>query len=289
VPPLRRADSPPATNDPWLLKDTRSSGGLGVEVWEGTAPLNADHRQWYFQQRIVGRSIAVVFLAASAKARLLGVTDQLVAARWCGARPFVYCGSVGPLRLSPHIAAQLESVGACLAREYQLQGLFGVDIIRDRHGRCWPVDINPRYPASAEVLELASGVSFVGLHVHACRTGELPPPRRLKQRGFAGKAIVYAAGDFIVSAAQNHRWHAANESPSRRPLARRGRSPLPRYRVADIPAAGTAIPGGSPIVTLVERGNDVQSVRRELRRRAVALRRRLQESGLHEPSSLRTA
>ena len=286
APRLRLATDLPATNDHWLIKSTASSGGLGVYAWEGTAPRRAGI--WYFQKRIDGRSIAAVYVVASSESRLLGVTEQLVGTRWCGARPFAYAGSIGPLHPSPRIVAQLERIGSCLAKEYQLRGLLGVDMIRDRHGRLWPVDVNPRYPASAEVLELASGVSLVGLHVQACHAGKLPASRLLKPRTCAGKAIVYAPGDFIVSRSLNRRWHTANEALRGADGAPRDRagSVLP-YRVADIPAAGTAIPGGAPVITLVERGADLSSVRDNLRRRASTLHRQLQALGHHEPSSLR--
>ncbi|MBX9788547.1 MAG: ATP-grasp domain-containing protein [Pirellulales bacterium] len=285
VPQLRRASDSPPADGRWLIKSTASSGGLGVHAWDGTVRHRSG--KWYFQQRIDGRSIAAVYLGGNSDARLLGVTEQLVGTRWRGAQPFAYAGSIGPLHPSPRIVAQLETIGSCLAKTYQLQGLFGVDMIRDQHGRLWPVDVNPRYPASAEVLELASGVSLIGLHVQACDAGELPSSRLKRQRTCAGKAIVYAPCDFVVPRSLNRRWHAAND-------ARRetGGTPrhwyvgVPPYQVADIPAAGTAIPGGSPVVTLIECG-DLSTVRGKLRRRASTLRRHLQALGHQEPSSLR--
>lgn len=285
VPQLRRAGDSPPTDGRWLIKSTASSGGLGVHAWNETTRRRAG--KWYFQQRIDGHSIAAVYVAASSEARLLGVTEQLVGTRWCGAQLFAYAGSIGPLRPTPLIVAQLETIGSCLATAYQLQGLFGVDMIRDRDGRLWPVDVNPRYPASAEVLELASGVSLIGLHVQACRAGELPSGRLEGPRTCAGKAIVYAPCDFVVPRSLNCRWHASNEALRRADGAPRDRAGrLPPHQVADIPAAGTAIPGGSPVVTLVECG-DLSSVRNKLRRRATTLQRHLQALGHQEPSSLR--
>lgn len=289
VPRMRPASDPPPTDDAWLLKDYRSSGGLGVRPWnESTSLSKAPRGRWYFQQRIHGRNLAAVFLTASGSARLLGVTEQFVGTLWCGARPFAYAGSLGPLRLSARVARQIECLGAALAKEYSLRGLLGVDLVRDRQGRCWPLDINPRYPASAEVLELAAGVSFVGYHAIACRTGELPAAQRAQPRRYAGKAIVYAPCELIVSAAQNRRWHAANESHPLPTLAR-NKNRMPTYRVADIPAAGANIPMGAPVVTLIECGADLANLRDMLRRRATALRRRLQRAADQEPSSLRTA
>ncbi len=280
VPQLRHAnDSQPSGSD-WLLKSMGSSGGLGVRLAADGLPPGSNPRRWYVQQRIVGRSLGTVFVAATGAARLLGVTDQLVGVRCTGAPPFHYAGSIGPPRLAARARATIERIGNCLAVEYDLVGLFGVDFIRDRQGRFWPVEVNPRYPASAEVLELASGVSMIGLHARACTERELPQSSPLTSRGYVGKAVVYAPGDFLVTKEQNRRWHASNKTPATTFQAQS--SPLigSQYTVADIPSVGTHVPVGAPVVTLIERARDVATVRRRLCSRCVALRKRLQLSSL---------
>ena len=268
VPKLRRVDESRTSEIDWLLKSNGSSGGLGVRLADEGLPPQCDPRRWYVQEHILGRSLGAVFLAVAGAARLLGVSDQLVGTRWTGAPTFHYAGSIGPLRLTPRARAGIERIGNCLAAEYGLVGLFGVDLIRDRQGRYWPVEVNPRYPASSEVLELASGVSIIGLHAHACTEGALPQFGPLEPRGYNGKAVVYAPSDFVVSASQNRRWHAASAMISS------------RYKVADIPSVSTHVLAGAPVVTLIERGRDLATVRRRLRSRCVALRRRLQLSSL---------
>ena len=47
-------------------------------------------------------------------------------------------------------------MGAALADVFDLCGLFGVDGVV-RGNRFWPVEINPRYTASMEVLEYVPG------------------------------------------------------------------------------------------------------------------------------------
>jgi predicted ATP-grasp superfamily ATP-dependent carboligase len=280
VPQLKRAwDSQPLGIE-WLLKSTGSSGGLGVRLADAGLPPGSNPRRWYVQQRILGRSLGAVFVAATGAARLLGMTDQLVGVRWTGAPPFHYAGSIGPLRLAARARATIERIGSCLAAEYDLVGLFGVDFIRDRQGRFWPVDVNPRYPASTEVLELASGVSMIGLHARACTEREPPQTSPLTSRGYVGKAVVYAPGDFLVTKEQNQRWHASNNWPAA--AFQTQSSPLirSRYTVADIPGVGTHVPAGAPVVTLIERARDAATVRRRLRSRCVALRKRLQLSSL---------
>ena len=53
-----------------------------------------------------------------------------------------------------------ESLGDALASAFGLAGWFGVDyILRDEIP--WPVEINPRYTASVEIHELATGRSLL--------------------------------------------------------------------------------------------------------------------------------
>ena len=59
---------------------------------------------------------------------------------------------------------------------FGLVGWFGVDYIL-RDGIPWPVEINPRYTASLEIHELASGRSLLPEHRHACEASTTPPAR----------------------------------------------------------------------------------------------------------------
>ncbi len=75
---------------------------------------------------------------------------------WLRAAPFHYCGSVGPVDCSPGLQEMLERLGNTLTASCQLRGIFGVNgVLRD--GAFWPVEVNPRYTASVEVLEYARG------------------------------------------------------------------------------------------------------------------------------------
>ena len=56
----------------------------------------------------------------------------------------------------------LQQLGLDLARGCGLRGLFGVDFVLSE-GVPWPVEINPRYTASVEVLEYADPHAPYGL------------------------------------------------------------------------------------------------------------------------------
>src|SRR5260370_36854385 len=84
-----------------------------------------------------------------------------------------------------------QPIGDVLARECGLRGLFGIDcIVRD--GVPWPVEVNPRYTASVEVIEWKSGRTALAEHANVFSREPLPI-RPLRPIGpIMGKAILFA-------------------------------------------------------------------------------------------------
>src|SRR5207248_128787 len=110
-----------------------------------------------------GETCSAVFLAADETCRLLGTTDQQFGAPDLPEEPFLYTGSSGPRRLNPGEVGQLSLLGESLTRRFGLRGLFNVDYVFRGSG-IWPLEVNPRYSASVEVLECALGQNFLTLH-----------------------------------------------------------------------------------------------------------------------------
>jgi predicted ATP-grasp superfamily ATP-dependent carboligase len=256
VPALARQDEPPPREGCWIRKPLASAGGTRVVRWDDKAAnATSDGAPAYFQELVDGRPCSAVFLAARGGAVLLGVTRQLIGEAWCGASQYGYCGSVGPLRLSRATLRQFEALGDCLARCFDLVGLLGVDAVMNERG-VWPVEVNPRYTASTEVLDWSYGFSAVALHVEACELGRLPtnlpPPRR-----WCGKAIVYATERVVMGDASGH-WL----SPE----------PVTWPEIADIPSPQSVMESGGPIVTVLASGADAASVLDLLKARAAQVR-----------------
>src|SRR5262249_17781381 len=135
---------------------------------------------------------AAVYVGDGRQARLLGVTRQLVGEIWLHAAPFHYCGSIGPMSLDGPVQARFEALGHALVAGCGLRGLFGVDC-QLRDGVPWPVEINPRYTASVEALEYATGIPALAWHrsVFAAQAPCRPQPTALKPV-LVGKAILFA-------------------------------------------------------------------------------------------------
>lgn len=254
VPECRTDSTGLARDGSWLVKGRRSSGGSQVRPWRGEEATRSGRSPRYFQQRIHGDSHSAVFIGADRQSRLLGVTEQLLAAEKPSEGAFRYAGSLGPLPLSPGVRGLFERIGDVLAREFNLAGLFGVDCIVAGE-TVWLVEVNPRYTASVEVLERASGLPAMEWHVAACRQTVLPSeaPTTAAGRWF-GKAILYAARDLHVSP------EVAEEM-----LGCQQASGWPA--VADVPAAGASFAAGQPVLTVFGDSADRQSLLDSLSKR----------------------
>ena len=240
----------------WLRKPLNSAGGSHIVRHENGHSDDASKSGCYFQQYIEGSACSAVYIAARGQAVLLGVTRQLIGQKWAGADGFQYCGSVGPLNLSAQAESDWMRLGSLLSGEFGLVGLFGVDAITNARG-VWPVEINPRYTASVEILERAFGICTLDWHIAACESGELAPRPAALGRLKCGKAIVFAERSFLVPSI----WEPLVEPAA--PNA------WPAW--ADMPRAGSTIETGWPILTALAAGADEHEVLERLKRSAAAI------------------
>jgi len=238
----------------WLRKSLHSAGGANVSHWNPQTELPDDSADNYFQEAIDGESCSAVYVADKHSAVMLGVTRQLIGTAWTGASGFRYSGSIGPVALSASAMSQFEAIGIALARAFGLVGVFGVDAVVNADG-VWSVEVNPRYTASTELLDSAFGIQAVELHVQACELGTLPQAPGVAEGRCFGKAILFATKGFMVSPELYAQLDAGNGS---------GRS-----QFADIPAIGSIVQTGWPIVTILAEGTDELNVLNELRHRAL--------------------
>jgi predicted ATP-grasp superfamily ATP-dependent carboligase len=253
--PATRATPPRAPLDRdggWLLKPRRSGGGHATSAWR---PGRRVGRHQYLQERIPGLPGSVVFLADGRDALVLGISRQLVGRPEFGARGFRYCGSLMGPGLFPSEQAlhqRAEALAAAVARAFGLVGLNGVDFIA-RSGGPWPIEVNPRFCASMELLERGANLSLFAVHADAC-AGRLPGRRTPSLSRVHGKAIVFARRE--VTPRATRRWLA---DPA----------------MADIPHPGKRIARGRPICTVFATGRDAQSCMRALVAKAQSVYRAL--------------
>jgi uncharacterized protein len=235
----------------WLVKPRDSGGGIGIEPL--VAQQVVDPAAKYYQRRIEGPSFSALFIGGRGRARFVGVARQ-----WVGdvrGRPFAYRGGIAPWNPGVAVAARLAELGDRLASAFGLLGWFGVDYVLC-HGIPWPVEVNPRYTASVELHELATGQPFLPEHQAACEglaePAAEPPAKRRRRSRTAAKWIVYAPHRLVV--------------PEIELGIPAGDGPNAFTAVADIPAPGATIGEGEPVVTLLARDSDAGACRARLTR-----------------------
>ena len=184
-----------------------------------------------------------LFVAGQGHCRLLGVTRQLVGLAGFHAGEFSYCGSIGPLELDDAENRQWHRIGEVISAEFELKGLFGVDAIKCEDG-IYPVEVNPRYTASVEVLELSLGFRAIKFHRDACNN-RLPDCEDGGSGKLIGKAILFAPADLKFAECGGD-----------------------GFSIADIPAPGTSIQQGQPILTVLVNGDSNASITHSLKRAA---------------------
>lgn len=230
----------PNVSNEWLVKPLASGGGRGVRRWIPGCAVPATS---YVQERIDGVPGSVVFVAAGGRAVTLGVSRQLVGDCAFGASGFRYCGSI--LAADRAWRARADMLASTVSRAFGLVGVNGVDFI-DRRGELVAIEVNPRWTASMELVERASGVSVFGLHAAACTRGLLPEAPAFagaQTGGTLGKAVLFARRSLIVG--DTRPW-------------------LNDPDVADVPRAGERIPAGGPICTVFSRASDEAACRAAL-------------------------
>lgn len=132
-------------------------------------------------------------------------------------------------------------------------GLNGLDFIA-RNGVPYPIEVNPRYSGSMELIERADDVSIFEIHARAC--GGVLPNAAASARGVEGKAVLFARRD--VTLGDTRPW-VGNDA------------------FADVPHSGEQIRRGHPICTIFAKGKDAITCHRLLVRRAAAVYRQAEQ------------
>jgi predicted ATP-grasp superfamily ATP-dependent carboligase len=120
----------------------------------------------------------------------------------------------------------------------------------------WPVEVNPRFTASIEVLEFGAGVPAMALHraVFDTEAPNVPADPQERMTGVVGKSILFARAPLVFPT--DGPWMATLQSPP--PLGA-----MPDF--ADIPHPGERIAAGRPILTFFVRAESAAACIGKLR------------------------
>ncbi|MBX3443819.1 MAG: ATP-grasp domain-containing protein [Planctomyces sp.] len=247
---VRPESDPPPRDGTWLLKPLCGAGGRGVVRWTSNAAEHATLREpHYFQRLAEGEAYSAVFVGHEppGDVNFVGITRQVIGWAPLHAPEFAWCGSVGPTALEVGSEHLMRRFGNILMWKFRLRGLFGCDFVVDSDGTPWLTEINPRYPASAEVFELACGFTLLRSHAAAFGSTWEGEGRRFRTSldGLVGKGVLFAERDF--------------EMPEV-PVSSIARPEDSLGRIADVTAPGTLVRAGQPVCTFLVDGKTEQAV-----------------------------
>lgn len=264
----------PSQIQEWIRKPLHSGGGFNVrEVYQANFSEESFHLSLdeleYLQEKVHGVPQSCIFMASSSRVERIGWTEGLIGTPW---GKYGYRGSVGPITVPPPIDELACSLANAIVKATGLSGILGIDGIRCEES--WrPIEINPRYTASCEILEGTVGhpPSLMDLHLKAWQSELMPPCFRnasassegktaeksscqsasgdhLQRPHFGCKQIVYA-GETFLAPDLRALWSKSDSH----------RSPV----IADIPIPGSLISSGHPVCTLFGWGSSIADARRQ--------------------------
>jgi predicted ATP-grasp superfamily ATP-dependent carboligase len=233
---------------PFLVKQRRGAGGVSCRVVRSPAELKWEEGL-IAQELIIGRPASVSVIGNGREARAIAVNEQLIGVPWAGARGFRYSGNITPLAPPQCAIGQMaEEVIAAL----RLVGSNGVDFLLTAKGPV-VVEVNSRFQGSLSTVEMAGGGNVFQAHMQSF-LGKLPerpvPPRRT-----AGRIIIYAPRDLTI------------------------KSDLVRDWTADVPAKGSRMATGDPVLSIMAQGSSRDEVIAQLKTRAAMLGEMIKQNG----------
>lgn len=231
----------PADSIGWLAKRPGSSGGAHI-IPANRVTGSSGH---YYQRKLPGRIMSVLFLANGRRMAIIGISEQ-----WRDTTDspecYRYGGAVSGQNIGSALCLEVKHAIQTLVHWLSLRGLNGVDIVVDKN-EFYVLEINGRPTATTELYDPGTPDNLFRQHLVCCR-GDMPSFHGSSVTGRA-HAVVYA--DCEITVPNDTHW--------------------PGW-CSDIPEAGSTILPGEPVCTVHAVGNHVPRVRGVLDRRSRMIR-----------------
>lgn len=228
----------PANPGDWVVKLAGTQGGTGVFSASHNIPVGA---VCYYQKRLPGPSLSVLFLANSQDARVIGFNTQWND-RLDPLSPYRLSGIVNHAAITYEQKKQLCEYIAKLVKSASLVGLGTLDFMIE-DGCCKVLEVNPRPSASMALFDERYPAGLLNEHIRAV-AGCLGPEVRQDGRALGGFQIVYANQTGVI-----------------------GDSLVWPVWVKDRPAPGSRISIDDPLCTVTAKGDSIVVVRELLAKR----------------------
>ncbi len=181
---------------PAMLKPCIGAGGWRntlvrsrdeIEHWEEMFP----GIPYLLQELAPGIPVSVCCATDGNRARALAVNLQIL--RGGEVACYGFCGSQTPLRhpLQEDLVRMAEGIASASG----CRGIIGIDfLITDE--QIFPIEVNPRFVATLDTIERATGLNLVQTHIDACNgilPDEMPPAKQISVR-----KILFAPRDVRI-------------------------------------------------------------------------------------------
>ena len=228
---------PPLKTEGWLVKAGCGEGGKRVRFWDKGSVVANDE---YFQRRLTGPALSVLFLADGHLAQIIGFNTQWSVSDAC--RPYLFSGAINRTRLSSVQRQQVSEWVGKLVPILALRGLNSLDFMMEGHC-CKILELNGRPSATLGLYDADFPAGLLAEHIRACRGS-------LTGATAAVGSIVRAMKVFFAPAERNASFGVG----------------LPRWCV-DRPVDPSSVAAGQPLCTITAEGRSVREVQRLLAQR----------------------
>lgn len=240
----------------YVWKRFRSAGGLGVYR---SRPLDASPNDGYWQRWMFGQPVSLLWYGTARGCHCLAATcphpsvsDQTARTNPNSNRefssPFHYTGSTTWLPTQIFESKpQFDACGRLLYERLGDVGLMQADCVLDASGGVWLLDINPRWAASFEVIELAYGINLASM---ALGTNDFSQTEQSCSwpmvDSHACKEILYASVDYHITESQSDGLFELRKAIGETRMS----------WIADIPNRNTFVAAQEPLCTLIATGKN---------------------------------
>lgn len=182
---------------PAMLKPCKGAGGWRNTIVNSAEEEDAFCNIWpetpYIRQKVIeGIPCSVSCIVSEGKAKAVSVNLQYLRGG-PGERAFGFAGAATPFLSEKNEdlireAERIASLSGCT-------GSIGIDFILDGE-KIYAIEINPRFQATLDIIEMSTGFNIFEAHVNACR-GFLPEfvP---KAKRVAARRVIFADRDLRV-------------------------------------------------------------------------------------------
>ncbi len=178
-----------------LIKAVGGSGGGHIQYADGM--VDQPDYPHYFQQKIEGDAVSVLFVADGRQVDIVGFNLQWVSA--APARPFRFGGIAANVDLSESVQSQLRRAAEKLTKHFGLLGLNSLDaVVCERDEQLFVLELNPRLSASVDLYTDAR-LDLLECHVQSCRNTILKGHAVSMQKSNAF-GVVYAEEQLRINA-----------------------------------------------------------------------------------------